>query len=171
VTSDSRTQTITAPPVPNDVVDAIHRMRCPIFLAHVVPDADALGSMLAMSLAWTSDACKPGISLPPGSLSQRLSFMVDKAQSSIASSEDFRKADGFVVLDTAQKSRCNIEKTIKDTDWSAGRCVVNVDHHDTNTRFGDVNWVVSGASSTSELVYYLIKAAGKNITPAIASLL
>ncbi len=146
-------------------------MRSPIFIAHVVPDADALGSMFAMYLAWKSEPCSPKVSLPKGCLSQRLQFLADWTSPVVATSEDFQNADGFVVLDTAKKPRCNIEKSVKETDWSAGRPVVNIDHHDTNTMYGDVDWVVSGASSTCELAYFLIRAAGLNIDWTIASLL
>ena len=59
-----------------------------------------------------------------------------------------KTGDGFVVLDTAKKSRCNLDRALRETDWSSGRPVVNIDHHATNTRFGDVNWVVETAAST-----------------------
>lgn len=171
MTSESTTQTIAAPSVPSDVIDAVRAMRSPIFIAHVVPDADALGSMFAMYLACKSDTCSPKVSLPDGSLSQRLTFLFDWTSPVVATGEDFQKADGFVVLDTAKKSRCNIEKSVKETDFSAGRPVVNIDHHSTNTIYGDVNWVVNDASSTCELAYLLIKHAGLNIDWTIASLL
>ena len=49
--------------------------------------------------------------------------------------------------------------------------MVNIDHHDTNTRFGDVNWIDPNASSTAEMVYRLLDGAGRTVTPTIASLL
>ena len=48
---------------------------------------------------------------------------------------------------------------------------MNIDHHESNTLFGDVNWVVDRAGSTCELVYYLLRAADRPITPLTASLL
>lgn len=171
MTTDSFTATIKTIPVPREVITSIQGMRNPIFISHVVPDADALGSMFAMSMAWANNDCSPKVSLPADSLSQRLTFLSDWSKPSIATVEDFQNADGFVVFDTARKPRCNIEKSVKETDWSAGRPIVNVDHHDTNTLFGDVNWVVSQSTSTCELVYCLLKAASKKIAPTTASLL
>ncbi len=49
--------------------------------------------------------------------------------------------------------------------------VVNIDHHNGNTMFGTCNFVDSEASSTCELVYDLLRADEKNITPQIATLL
>jgi len=146
-------------------------MRLPIVIAHVVPDADALGAMLGMALAWTRENWQPKVSLPDGSLSQRLSFLVAWAQPQMASPADFAAADGFIVLDTAKKDRCNIGTALKGTDWSAGRRIVNIDHHSTNTRFGAVNWIVDDAGSTCELVYHCLRAADRPITPVTASLL
>lgn len=147
------------------------RMRAPILVTHVVPDADALGSTLAVALAWATDDCRPRIALPDGSLSQRLAFMYERAHVPVASPEDFAAADGFVALDAAKKDRCNVAPALRQTEWSAGRPLVNIDHHATNTRFGDVNWVVDDAGSTAELVYELLRAAGRPINPLVASLL
>jgi phosphoesterase RecJ-like protein len=48
---------------------------------------------------------------------------------------------------------------------------INIDHHHDNTRFGDVNLVDVGASSTAEIVYELAIALGVEITPEIAAAL
>lgn len=157
--------------VPLETIAAVERMRKPVVITHVVPDADALGAMLAMALAWTDDQRQPKVSLPEGSLSQRLSFLVAWAQPRVASPADFAAADGFILLDTAKKDRCNVGPALRETDWSSGRPIVNIDHHSTNTRFGTVNWIVDAAGSTCELVYHLLRAAQRPIAPLTASLL
>ncbi len=162
---------MSSPTVPRETIAAIERMRQPVVIAHVVPDADALGAMLGMALAWTHEHWQPKVSLPDGSLSLRLSFLVAWAQPQIASPADFVTADGFIVLDTAKKDRCNVGPALKEKDWSAGRPIVNIDHHSTNTRFGAVNWIVDDAGSSCELVYHLLRAAERPIAPLTASLL
>ena len=62
---------------PIEVVNALDRMRVPIIVAHVVPDADALGSMFALANAYASDHCRPRVALPDGSLSQKLAFLLE----------------------------------------------------------------------------------------------
>ncbi|MEK6800207.1 MAG: DHH family phosphoesterase [Planctomycetota bacterium] len=160
-----------SPVVPREVVDSIARSRRPVIIAHVVPDADAMGSMLATALAWTGEGRTPRIALPDGSLSQKLGFLRELAKPEVATAADFASADAFVVLDTASKDRCNVGAALKETDWSSDRPVVNVDHHATNTRFGGVNWIVPEASSACELVYEVLRSAERRITPTIASLL
>jgi phosphoesterase RecJ-like protein len=48
---------------------------------------------------------------------------------------------------------------------------LHIDHHHDNTRFGDVNLVEVGASSTAEIVYELAAALEAEITPEIAAAL
>jgi phosphoesterase RecJ-like protein len=162
---------LASPSVPKELLGALDAAGSPIMIAHVVPDADALGSALAMAAAWVGSSRRPRFSLPPGSLSQRLAFLFEWAKAPTASVEDFARADLFVALDTAKLDRCNVPAEIKKTDWFAGRPLVNIDHHATNTKFGSINWIVPAAASTSELVYALLREAGRPITPVIASLL
>jgi len=156
---------------PTEVVDALAAARSPILISHVVPDADALGASMALALALREAGRAPKLSLPAGSLSQRLAFLVERAGPAIASASDFASADSFLVVDTAKKERCNIDAELKKTGWSDGRPLVNIDHHATNTRFGTINWIEDYASSTCELVYRLLRAGDWPISPLTASLL
>ncbi len=161
-----------APPtVPNEVIAAIERFRQPVVIAHVVPDADAMGAALALAIALVDDRRQPKVSLPENSLSQRLSFLVAWAKPQIAAPADFASADGFIVVDTARMDRCNVGPALKDTDWSAGKPIINIDHHATNTRFGSVNWIVNDAGSSCELVYHLLYTGKWPITSETASFL
>jgi phosphoesterase RecJ-like protein len=156
--------------VPAEVVSVVDRLRAPIVVAHVVPDADALGSMFAVAAAYADESRRPRVALPEGSLSQRLAFLADLARPAVATDHDFASADGFIVVDTAKKDRCNVGAERKQSDWTTGRPVVNIDHHITNTRFGTVNWVMD-AGSASEMVFHLLRAANRTISATIASLL
>ena len=162
---------VNAPIASPEAIRELRAARSPVMISHVVPDADALGSALAMALGWADEQRRPTVSLPPGSLSQRLSFLVEQADVPVATEEDFRQADLFVTLDTAKKERCNVPQALRGADWSRGRPLVNIDHHSTNTRFGTVNAIEADASSTSELVFHLLRSAERPITPLIASLL
>jgi phosphoesterase RecJ-like protein len=45
---------------------------------------------------------------------------------------------------------------------------VNIDHHATTVRFGNINWIDSTASAVGEMIYNLCKATGVRVTPEIA---
>lgn len=158
-------------PVPTEVIDFLLARERPIVISHVVPDADALGSMLGLTGALIGRGVAAKVSLPAGSLSQRLAFLGDWAKPPVASAADFARADGFIVVDTAKNDRCNVGPDLKATDWSAGRPLLNIDHHATNTQFGTVNWIVGTAGSTTELVHAILRAGSWTITPVMASLL
>lgn len=51
----------------------------------------------------------------------------------------------------------------------AGRDIVNIDRHITNTNFGTINLVEKNASSTSEIILRLLQALSVEITPEIAT--
>jgi phosphoesterase RecJ-like protein len=51
------------------------------------------------------------------------------------------------------------------------RLTVNVDHHHDNPRFGDVNLIVSDASSTGEVLSDVFRELGVALTPEIAEAL
>jgi len=157
--------------VPADVVAQVLALHKPIVVSHVVPDADALGSAFAMALGVKRDGCAPKVALPDGSLSQRLTFLFEMADIPVATDADYESADGFIILDTAKIGRSNVGKERKAGDWLAGRPVVNIDHHETNTRFGTIDWIVAACGSTCELVYYFLRAADRPITAEMASLM
>lgn len=52
-----------------------------------------------------------------------------------------------------------------------GRVLINIDHHASGRNFGKVNWIDDAACAVAELVYRLAKAAGVEITPAMATCL
>jgi len=157
--------------VPAEVLSTLRAMRRPVIVGHVVPDADCLGSMGALARAWplaSGDSVE--LCLPAGTVSRRLGFLVAWAAAPVVEPEGLAAADGFVAVDTARKMRCNVGP-LSGQDWVAGRPVVNIDHHQSNNRFGQANWVVPEASSAAELVYEVIRACGWPITPPVASLL
>jgi len=85
-----------------------------------------------------------------------------------AHADDVRNCDLIVALDTAKDKRLNEHGHVAALTTIP---ILNIDHHATNTGFGRWNWIVDHASSTSELVYGVLKALGCQITPTIATLL
>jgi phosphoesterase RecJ-like protein len=156
--------------VPAEIIETVKRFTRPVIVGHVRPDADCLGSMLAFGGTLQSRGVQAAVSLPEGTVSRRLSFLPEWAGLRGARDADFRAADGFIVVDTAKLSRCSVAKPLGE-DWLAGRPLVNIDHHESNTLFGRVNWVVPQASSSAELIYRVIRAAGWDLSPRIAALL
>ena len=150
---------------PDELVATLNAACMPVVAAHVNPDIDALGAMLGLARAMPGNAA---ITLGGKAVASRLAAMLEWGSARIASAEDLARADVVVVVDTANTKRVNIEGG---WDALAGRYVVNIDHHVSNERFGQLSWVVDGASSTCELIYRLIAAAGWRMDATTATLL
>ena len=155
--------------VRNDsLVDVAARMEAAgsvAITAHVSPDGDASGSSLALALMLRRRGKKVRLAIPmhdlgaPGVLETFAQFREDAPVS---------EPDLLVCLDCATVPRIALpELRGKAGVWPT----VNIDHHETNTRYGHLNYIVGGASSTGELIYDLAKTANWDIDRDVAEAL
>lgn len=165
-------ETPTAAPAsrdaPPDVVDALRSARHVALMSHVTPDADALASAGVLWMALRELGKHAHLILPAGSVSRRLAHLVRLCSLKSATCDDVRTCDLLVALDTAKEKRLNDNGHLVALTRVP---ILNIDHHATNTNFGRWNWIVPDASSTSELVYLLVRALGAAVTPPMATAL
>lgn len=148
--------------------DCLKQVSRPAIVGHVTPDADCLASQFTLAIALEARQARPQVVIPPGSISQRLGFMLELAGSCPILQDLPDDPDWVLVVDTAMARRVNLpDKQAK----LAGKRIFNLDHHVTNNDFGEVNYVDPHASSSAELIWRVLKAMGAAITPQIASLL
>ncbi|MGH7325898.1 MAG: DHH family phosphoesterase [Candidatus Rokuibacteriota bacterium] len=152
-------------PVPADLVAALVRPpRRVLMLGHVHPDADVLGTLLALGLA-LADRGWPVTSGGPHPAPEVLAFLPGV--------ERYRRLERVEgPLDVAVLTDCpNPERTegLLEQARAAGALIVNIDHHHDNRRYGDLNWVEPGAAAAGEMMYDLLLALPAPITPAIAT--
>jgi phosphoesterase RecJ-like protein len=151
-----------------DICDAVHAANKIALVGHVTPDADCLGALASLYLALPELGKYPCVALPEGTLARRLAFLIEMAGAQPATPAELTDCDLAIVMDTAKERRVNIEGKLEALPSAK---LVNIDHHATNTQFGQWNWVEGDASSSSELVYLLIRALGCQVTPTIATLI
>lgn len=135
-----------------------------LMLGHVHPDADVLGTLLALGLALEAKSWSVVYGGPhpsPG----LLAFLpgVDRYRTLDRLDGRF---DVVVLTDCPNPQRT---EGLIDQARSAGRIVVNIDHHPDNRRYGHVNWIDVTAAATGEMVYELLTALRLPLTPAIAT--
>jgi phosphoesterase RecJ-like protein len=152
-----------------DFLEAIRKVRRPVILGHVTPDADCLGSALGLCLALRSRETDARIGLP-GGIAQRLRFMLDLAGNLplIESWPPKEECDSIIIVDTAGPKRINMTPIPELSDKTES---YNIDHHITNTDFAKHNWVDPHAASTCELIARLLDHLPIKPSPQIASLL
>jgi phosphoesterase RecJ-like protein len=162
------TATKTSTTVLTDICDTIRAAGKIALIGHVTPDADCFAVIGAMHLALPELGKYAYASLPEGTVARRLAFLVEMAGVKPATGHELAECDLALVMDTAKDRRVNVQGKLEALPNAK---IVNIDHHATNTCFGELNWIEGDASSTSELVYLLIRALGCQITPTIATLI
>jgi phosphoesterase RecJ-like protein len=138
--------------IPKQLFAALKNKKNKVFVvaAHIHLEGDAIGSELAMAGLLEALGKKVIVineDLPPA----EYNFLPGlKAIRHKMVSFDY---DVAVLLDCSSVSRIGKAAKIIRKD----RLLINIDHHVSNTRFADINWVSSKASSASEMVYELFK--------------
>jgi phosphoesterase RecJ-like protein len=137
-----------------------------LMVGHVDPDGDCIGSMLAIAQHLVSRG-REVVCYTPGEIADvyrslpRFDLLVPAERLAAFEPEVVIAVDSPTTARTADFVRHG-GKTI----------VVNIDHHPTNERYGDINVVDERASATALLAYRLLAAiAPAGITPAIADCL
>jgi phosphoesterase RecJ-like protein len=135
-----------------------------VVTAHHNPDGDAIGSMLGVARALRAAGRDVVLAHPdPDPVPSDLTFLVRPGES----------IDHELPADLSERILiavdCASEQRLWETPVHEGaRLVVNIDHHQDNTRFGDMNLVEPLASSTAEVVVGVLERAGWPLTPAVA---
>ncbi|HLC89549.1 MAG TPA: bifunctional oligoribonuclease/PAP phosphatase NrnA [Patescibacteria group bacterium] len=140
-----------------------------ILVTHQQPDADALGSLSAMS-QWLNDLGKKHLKFcldqPPNNLEWLLDFQPLTTDFSEVLKQDF---DLAIVLDSGDLKYAGVESIFSKLKQKP--FLINIDHHQTNQNFGDLNLVDKSASSTTEVIYHFFKAIDFSLTPKIGNAL
>jgi bifunctional oligoribonuclease and PAP phosphatase NrnA len=148
---------------------AIERADHILIVIHQQPDADALGSLTALS-EWFEQLNKRHLGFCRGTTLGDCSFINEQRQL-IA---DHRKLashhfDLVIVLDSGDLRFAGFDTVLPQ--FKTKPLVINIDHHATNELFGDINVVDHQAAATTEILYKLFRTMEVTITPRMASAL
>jgi phosphoesterase RecJ-like protein len=146
------------------VLEALRDARTVCVVGHVRPDGDCVGSQLGLALA-LENAGKHVTVWNQDPVPDKLRFLDPKRH--LAKPRAGQKFDVVVATDCASFERLG---TVGPHITDRG-LLVNIDHHASNTRYGDVNWISPREPSTGELIYDLCQWAGWKITQPIADCL
>jgi phosphoesterase RecJ-like protein len=133
---------------------------------HVHPDGDAIGSVLALGL-WLQKVGKQVALVCSDGVPSVYRFL-EGSPLIRTNLETEARPEVLICLDCAEKDRIALPSEV----WKLpGLLVVNLDHHITNSRFGDFNLIDPNAAATGELVFRIFKQGRFQIDPAIAAAL
>ena len=128
-----------------------------IVISHERPDGDAIGSLLALSLA-LREIGKQVWPVTAGGLPKKWSFLpgADQIKPQLPVEDHL-----IITVDAADIRRLGT--------LAVNRVDVNIDHHPSNTEFGTVNLVDPVAAATTVVLYRLFPELGLPINVDIAS--
>ena len=142
------------------IAQFIRDSRRVIVITHVAPDGDAIGSLLGLSwaLRWLGKECTLACADP---MPKRFAYLPG-SEAIVTGPEG--EYDLVISLDCGDLERLGAayDETL------ASLPIVNIDHHVTNTHFGAVNWVDTGAASAAEMVLDLVESLGVPLDSGIA---
>jgi phosphoesterase RecJ-like protein len=136
-----------------------------VLATHESPDGDALGSLVGMHGLLVELGKDAEIFIAPEDLPLPLEYRVFSLESLIQAPPADIAQRTVVFLDCGNIDR-NSARVLRD-----GAHLLNLDHHHDNTRFGTLNYVDPGASSTAEIVWDLMRELGVGATPEVAQAL
>ncbi len=142
---------------------AIRDARGIVLSTHCNPDGDGIGSQLALYHALKRAGKRVFMHNHDG-VPRIYRFLPGANEIGEGSEFGAGDVDLIVSLDAGAKSRLGMPE-----EFFAGRRLVVIDHHASNQRFGDVNWVDVGACSTGAMACELIEGMGWPLTPDIAT--
>ncbi|HYY32974.1 MAG TPA: bifunctional oligoribonuclease/PAP phosphatase NrnA [Gaiellaceae bacterium] len=133
---------------------------------HENPDGDALGSLLAAKLM-LDQLGKDVVTYLAGQtpLPREYQFMElgDLLREPPADTHE----RVLFALDCANERRLGPDPSL----YERAPLVIDIDHHHDNSRFGQLNYIDAGASSTGEIMRELLRELGLELTPEIAEAL
>ncbi|HLJ67982.1 MAG TPA: bifunctional oligoribonuclease/PAP phosphatase NrnA [Chloroflexota bacterium] len=135
-------------------------------LSHVNPDADAIGSVLALTRGLQAIG-KHAVGLLSDLVPEYAGFL-DGAADIEHSLPD--GVDLYAFVDAAGIDRVGALYSDRPERFEGAR-ILNLDHHRTNPCFGSVNVVDPAASSTAEIVFHLLQSMQAPIDRGIADAL
>jgi phosphoesterase RecJ-like protein len=135
-----------------------------LMLGHVHPDADVLGTLLALGLALESRGWSVTYG-GPHPAPDVLAFLPG-VERYLPIRDVTGAFDVAVLTDCPNPART---EGLLERARASGATIVNIDHHHDNRRYGDVDWIDPGAAATGEMVFDLLAALEAPLTPAIAT--
>jgi phosphoesterase RecJ-like protein len=134
-----------------------------LLFGHRDPDGDSAGSLLALAAVLTD---KELYCYSEGRLPHRYGFLDPDKCLRDTVDLDFAP-DLAVALECPNRSRLGAGLSMLRDDTR----LLNIDHHRDNENYGHVNWIDGHAAALGEMIYDLLVAWGKEITPQIATCL
>lgn len=145
----------------DNILEEIKKANTIAILTHENPDGDAIGSSLAMYMALEKIGKKADLIIPE----------LPKAYKFLPKTEEIKKEGNSEAYDLAISLDCATIKMLNG--WSnyfeTAKVKITIDHHGTNTMYGDINFVNPDSPACSQILINVIEYFGVEIDKEIGS--
>lgn len=131
-------------------------------LSHVRPDGDALGSQIALALSLQAMGKTAKVWNEDGML-EKYSFL-PSAEILLRPPPEPEEFDVAIALDTATQNRLGTAAAAV----RSAKLWINIDHHSSNPRYGDLVYIDSQSPATGQILFELITSEQLPMNRAIA---
>lgn len=139
-----------------EVIQRINSGQNFVVTSHINPDGDNVGSSVAMT-KFLQKLGKNAIHYLKDEIPENLEFLLETHKIYTSTKEVLElfknQKYGLIILDCAEKSRAAIDASL----YEKAEYVFNIDHHVSNTKYGDINYILPQISSTSEIVIDILR--------------
>lgn len=152
------------PKIIDRIIEVIRENETFCIVGHIRPDGDCIGSQLGLAMALRNEGKQVTV-WNQDAVPQKYKFL--DPEGLLEKPKRGKTFDCVIATDCASFQRLG----------EAGECIanrkilINIDHHESNPRYGDINWVSPREPSCGELIYRLLKVARWPITKPVADLL
>lgn len=143
----------------NEILEKIEKAGHIVLISHPTPDADSIGSASAMYSFLLQNHKKVSWFCKSETINNKFSFIpwFENIRATFPAS-----ADLAISLDCADKKRLGADVECD---------LINIDHHATNSNYGDINLVKTSSISTTEILHDFFKENGVKINKKMATAL
>ncbi|MBI5101034.1 MAG: bifunctional oligoribonuclease/PAP phosphatase NrnA [Nitrospirae bacterium] len=145
---------------PGKVLSAFRRDARFLIATHINPDGDAIGSSVALACALEAIG-KKVLVYDRDPVPKIYRFMPGHGKFRTDIRNMLKSDPVLVLLDCNAPDRAGLE-------GFSFRSSIVIDHHETESDFGDIRWIRKDAAATGLLIHYLIKALGVALTRDMA---
>lgn len=142
--------------------DAIDAAQSILVVSHIAPDGDAIGSLLGIAGSLRARGKDVSAAIDDG-VPAELRFV--PGSESIQSTMSAGKFDLLIAVDSSDLSRIGDAGAYG---LAHSKRAINLDHHPTNTRYGDLHLIIPEAVAAVEIVYDFLAFMGCEISSDVA---
>ncbi len=151
----------THPKIIDRILEVIRDSHTFCVVGHMRPDGDCVGAQLALTQALRGEG-KKALCWNQDPMPQKYEFL--DPDHIFQKPKPGMKFDCVIATDAASFDRLGtVGPRI-----AQRKMFINIDHHESNTRYGDINWVSPREPSTGELIFRLLRVPKWPITRSIA---